>query len=171
MSIFNVFSRKAENDSPTSNEKILKTHSFIQSSNFKGYKRIKLTTYGFESITKGIDALKKPNPQYIPPIDNEHFPENAEYIFDIKDKPIEIQQVQYGMSKNEICLRVFVDSNHVGTFFIHDDIAKSYYDAFDNNRIESVHIRFDSENIVGKEKNKLILEVRYSTYLFVKAKT
>ena len=183
MGLFSAFSKKTVKNgkketvkknnkvSSKSEEKILGVYTFTQHSNFRGFKRLKLTCFGYEPITKGIDALKIPNPKYIPPADGKPSSDNPEYIFDIKGKTIEVQQVRYGPFESEICLRVFIDNNHIGTYFIHDDYDKSIYDAFSSDKVEQVHIRFDTDiNVVGVKQDKLVYDVRYFTYLFIKMK-
>lgn len=58
-----LFKRKKEKTATNSHANY-KSLFFVCTEHFRGYKRYRLTTYGYEPTQRGIDALKIPNPKY-----------------------------------------------------------------------------------------------------------
>lgn len=162
MGLFDAFKKK-----PAPLPATGKTYNFINNSNFRGFKRYYLITYKQSGVQEGIDALKKPNPAY------KKGGEEAKYIFDLKQAPIEIREGTH--SGNNPFLLVFANGQHVGNYYVNTDEEKQLLNDFRNNMIEKVFIRVEwREEVVflpdknGETKSKT--EERFRSYLYVKRK-
>ena len=158
-----LFSRKKTKPAPVASIPPYKSLLFECSKGFRGYKRYRLTTYGYEPIQRGIDALKIPNPKY--QVD----PEVDKYIFDLVGKQVEIRL----LLNNDSTMPVFVNGNQIGTYFANSDEEKQLMHDFANGKIESVHVRIEwaPQNIIStnkKGKLEVNVEERYKSFLFVK---
>lgn len=158
-----LFSRKKAKPTPTASVPPYKSLFFECSKGFRGYKRYRLTTYGYEPTKRGIDALKIPNPKYN--VD----PEVDKYIFDLVGKQVEIRL----LLNDDAIMPVLVNGNQIGTYFAYTDEEKQLPHDFANGRIESVHVRIEwnPQNIIStnkKGKLEVNVEERYKSYLFVK---
>lgn len=160
----------SENNSPSSSIQAPKAPEgrileFVQYPHFRGFKRLRLTTYDFDSITKSLEELRIPNPQY------EGDSSLSKYIFDFTNRSIVLKEIFNG---NQSILLVLVDgSYHVGTFFPHTDEEYNYYQAIFSPSLQAIHLRIEyvEQNILYTDEKgalKTIVEDRYKAYLFIK---
>jgi len=163
MGLFDAFKKKpAPAPLPTATGKAYK---FINSSNFRGFKRYYLITYKQPNVKEGIDALKKPNPKY------KEGGEESKYIFDLKQAPIEIREGTH--SGNMPFLLVFANGQQVGNYYVNTDEEKQLLNDFRNGKIEKVFVRVEwREEVVflpdKKGEMKTETEERSRSYLYVK---
>lgn len=135
-------------------------HKFQQSDTFKGYKRVHLSTYGYEPVQKGLKAVRKRNPEYFPGKDE------PKYIYDFAGKTITIKKSYY--QAQDFCFQIMVDKNHVGTIFPDQD-NKNITSAIDSDKVESVYLKIDPDQEYNAKKNKVVYsDERVTAFLFVK---
>lgn len=137
--------------------------TFIQASSFRGFRRFRLTNYGYEPAQIGLKSLQMKNPKYNGD-DSE-----PEYIFDFKNKQVTIRKIEFEVP----AIAVFVDGNQIGSLFSTTDEEKDMIKKLFSNKIGAVYAR--AEYVIGQiaytdKKNNLAFkkQEKYMTHLFVK---
>ena len=156
MGIFDLFSKKKDKQQEQRKGNLVELkrgptgveYHYTISSNFRGYKRTKLVTYGWQATQSGIAFLQ------------------AKYgTLDLKGKELCISQIcttdvsEVGHEEDlEHYAYVFtVEGNQIGTMFYRDDERSLYfYNAIREEKISNVYIKIEE------------VEDTFETYLFIK---
>lgn len=143
--LFDLFSKKKKVEPAPERPQGVSTvyvGEFPQHSNFRGFKRIYLTTYGNDRALKGIDMLIKANASKEP--------------FDVKGRTIKLQLVKDTVTFTEDAyyLNVYVDGMMVGTGYRCDYISEIMA-----GMVDKVYVKIDS----GDD--------RFNSYLFIHIKS
>ena len=160
-----------------SDTEVIQDWSFSQSPHFRGFKKIRLSTYNYQPIKDGIDALKQPNQLYDeysdPNIDSKKLKigkKVEKYKFDFKGKEIILRELDYG---NGHCIIVLVDNHHVGTWWIESTNA-DYYEYLQQGKISGIYLKIEGgpykvfDKFMNDRFDILEGESEYNSYLFVK---
>lgn len=137
--------------------------TFTQAGSFRGFRRFRLTNYGYEPAQVGLKALQIENPKYNGD-DSE-----PKYLFDFKNKQVTIRKIEFEVP----AIAVFVDNKQIGSLFSNTDEEKDMIEKMFSNRISAVYAR--AEYTIGQiaytdKKNNLAFkkQEKIMTYLFVK---
>lgn len=157
------------------------TSGFINTENFRGFKRIQLSTYGYEPVQKGISKLAKRNPMYSVSVRSLNPQEQNRLMgkkiyqknFDLSGKRIHFIP---GRSDSSHFIKVMIGQNHVGTFFkpdADDDDYMRIYKAILAGKVDMVHIeitggKYKIIQSPGTDQCSFFKgEDNYETYLYV----
>ena len=166
-------------------KKIKDAYKFKQSSSFRGFKRIKLTTYGYKTITAGILKLAKNNPEYIKTdrdinTNGKQYKNSTiinKYIFDLTNSSI----LFFPKHKDGYeFIQVYCNGQHVGTIFKpndNSDYRMDFYKAIKNKQVDAAHLEISggSYEIIDRlnnEKYKITKQndESFTVYLYIHKK-
>lgn len=112
---------------------------FIQSDNYRGFKKFALVNYGHKESEKGLKKLHSKTKN-----------------FDLKGMEIEIRDFVYDNNKHGVA--VYVDDCQVGSYFDNGDFDLAAQ--LRAHRISAAYVRIDTIKNMGKERFAALLFVR-----------
>lgn len=137
--------------------------TFMQAGSFRGFKRFRLTNYGYEPAQIGLRKLRIENPEYN---GDDSVPK---YIFDFKNKLITIREIEFEVP----AIAVFVDGNQIGSLFSTTDEEKNMINKLFSDGISSAYAKVEYKigaiAYTDKKDNLAFAPTeKYMTYLLVK---
>lgn len=158
----------------------IKTFTFIQAPNFRGFSRITLSSQDNIQAISNIDSFKTLNPKYTEDPGIYIIPEGYsissypidKYKFNLKNEEILIETI---LEDGSPALAVYITGLLVGTMQPSDDKRTDFYNALFAENVEAVHIRIETQmhnKNTFDESGKPVVqsEVRYRVFLFYKKK-
>lgn len=143
-----LFGKKKTKTATTPNRNVIRTANYIYTPDFRGTKKKNITVYGIETAEKGIKALKVDEPSFI-----------------MTGRTITVNECRGKDYGNY--LQIFIDGFHVGNMYEWEE-RPDLWEALASGKAEKVHIKFEQKTIIGKSGRKLVTEIRYEPYIFVK---
>lgn len=115
-----------------------KSLSFPQADNFRGFKKVKITSYQFEEAERNLNFLKE---------------------IELKKNVITLSLIR--CSNNTEAIEVFVDDLIIGTIFFGSGNYQELLSAFKTNQIEAVYVKIEYTDAVPNYRPDAYLLVKY----------